>query len=82
MTDNTYPHAQHKQEVSSSAKTSVAETAVKDSLAEGEDARPVLLVVEDNNDIREYIRSSFEDMYEVLTASNGKEGWDIAKAYT
>ena len=79
LTDNTYPHAQHKQEVSSSAKTSVAETAVKDSLAEGEDARPVLLVVEDNNDIREYIRSSFEDMYEVLTASNGKEGWDIAK---
>ena len=65
LTDNTYPHAQHKQEVSSSAKTSVAETAVKDSLAEGEDARPVLLVVEDNNDIREYIRSSFYSIYKI-----------------
>lgn len=78
LTDNTYPHAQHKE--SARAQTSVA--AVRESVTEGEDARPVLLVVEDNNDIREYIRSSFEDSYEVLTASNGKEGWDIAKVRT
>lgn len=76
-TDNTYPHAQHK-EVSGFSK-SVATEAVRESAVEGEDTRPVMLVVEDNNDIREYIQSSFEDAYEVLTASNGKEGWDIAK---
>jgi DNA-binding response OmpR family regulator len=36
--------------------------------------------VEDNRDIREYVRSSFEEMYEVLTAADGKEGWDIAQS--
>lgn len=77
QTDNTYPHAQHK-EVSGISRSVVAE-AVRESTVEGEDTRPVMLVVEDNNDIREYIQSSFEDAYEVLTASNGKEGWDIAK---
>ena len=77
QTDNTYPHAQHK-EVSGISRSVVAE-AVRESAVEGEDTRPVMLVVEDNNDIREYIQSSFEDAYEVLTASNGKEGWDIAK---
>lgn len=80
LTDYTYPHAQHK-ETAGSGKTQTDE-AGKEPLAEGEDTRPVLLVVEDNNDIREYIRASFEESYEVLTASNGKEGWDIAKVRT
>ena len=78
LTDNTYPHAQHKQDMSGGAKSQMPE-AVKEPISEGEDMRPVLLIVEDNNDIREYIRTSFEDAYEVLTASNGKEGWDLAK---
>ena len=78
LTDNTYPHAQHKQDMSGGAKSQMPE-AVKEPISEGEDMRPVLLIVEDNNDIREYIRTSFEDAYEVLTASNGKEGWNLAK---
>ena len=36
--------------------------------------------MEDNRDIREYVRNSFEEMYEVLTAADGKEGWDIAQS--
>lgn len=47
---------------------------------ESEDGKPIILVVEDNRDIREYVRSSFEEMYEVLTAADGKEGWDIAQS--
>lgn len=82
LTDNTYPHARHKQVAASGDKPAVAETVAREVSAEGEDARPVLLVVEDNNDICDYIRSSFEDMYEVLTASNGKDGWDVAKVRT
>src|SRR5574344_2085233 len=41
--------------------------------------KTLVLIVEDNSDIREYIRTSLCDDYEILTASNGKEGWDIAK---
>lgn len=36
-------------------------------------------MVEDNADIREYIRSSFTDIYEVITAKDGKEGWELAQ---
>jgi signal transduction histidine kinase/DNA-binding response OmpR family regulator len=39
----------------------------------------ILLVVDDNADIRAYIRSIFEKDYEVIEAINGKEG--ISKAF-
>ncbi|SRX54245.1 response regulator [Aequorivita sp. CIP111184] len=42
-----------------------------------EDA-PVILVVDDNKDIREYVRSIFENTYSVYTATNGKEGFEMA----
>jgi signal transduction histidine kinase/DNA-binding response OmpR family regulator len=34
----------------------------------------ILLVVDDNADIREYIRGVFENSYQIIEASNGKEG--------
>lgn len=40
------------------------------------DNRPLLLVVEDNDDIRDYVASSFDDEYHVVTAVNGKVGWE------
>lgn len=39
---------------------------------------PVLLIVEDDKEIREYIASSFEKNFEVWTAENGKEGLEQA----
>ena len=39
---------------------------------------PVVLIVEDNEDIMTYIVDSFTDLYEVKTARNGKEGMEIA----
>lgn len=35
--------------------------------------RPIILVVEDNADIRDYIADSFTDLYEVKTAANRKK---------
>lgn len=40
----------------------------------------ILLIVDDNKDIRTYIRSIFEKEYKIVEASNGKEG--IEKATT
>ena len=45
------------------------------------DTRPVVLVVEDNDDIREYIATSFSSNYRILTATNGKEGLEQAQKY-
>ena len=43
-----------------------------------QDNRLLLLVIEDNEDIRKYIVSSFNTEYKVLEGSNGKEGLEIA----
>ena len=39
---------------------------------------PIILVVEDNQDILNYIADTFSPTYSVLVASNGKEGMDMA----
>ncbi|MFC2088938.1 two-component regulator propeller domain-containing protein, partial [Calditrichota bacterium] len=39
---------------------------------------PMILIVEDNADLRNYIRSNVEDSYQILEAENGKEGWEMA----
>ena len=41
------------------------------------DGRPLLLIVEDNADIKDYIVTSFSGNYRIQTASDGKEGWDM-----
>ena len=76
-TDCIYPDALHK-ETHTESKPDTAQPGKADD-GDTDDNRPILLVVEDNKDIREYIRTSFEDRYEVLTAADGQEGWDIAR---
>ncbi len=39
---------------------------------------PIIVIVDDNSDIREFIRHHFEPEYHVLEARNGREGWEIA----
>ncbi|MCB0271372.1 MAG: response regulator, partial [Calditrichaeota bacterium] len=42
------------------------------------DNAPELLIIEDNEDIRNYLRQTFADQYSCVEASNGKEGWELA----
>ncbi|GAA4466754.1 hypothetical protein GCM10023189_49360 [Nibrella saemangeumensis] len=41
----------------------------------GSAGKPVILVVEDNNELREFIAQGLAETYQVLTAANGSEGW-------
>ncbi|WP_164851274.1 ATP-binding protein [Larkinella soli] len=41
--------------------------------------RPLVLIVEDNEDLRELIACSLEGKYNLLKAANGKEGWEICR---
>ncbi len=50
-------------------------------LIEINDDAPVLLVVDDTKDIRDYIESIFHDKYNVVTAVNGEEGIALAKEH-
>ena len=58
LTENTYPNAIHAQHDMEKKPMDAEETTITDTPTEN---HPIVLVVEDNADIREYIRSSFTD---------------------
>ncbi len=82
--NNTYPNALHKDDEQPTEAKIVEEMA----LVEGEgmlavdaankDEHHLLLIVEDNTDIRQYIEVSLQEDYRILQACNGKEGRDLA----
>ena len=41
------------------------------------DSKPIVVIVEDNEDIRNYVRETLGDEYTVLQAKNGEEGWAV-----
>ena len=43
---------------------------------------PTLLLVEDNNDVRTFIKQIFENSYNILEAENGEEALELAKNNT
>lgn len=38
--------------------------------------KPKILIVEDNDDMRDFLRMNLEDQYEISTAHDGNEGWE------
>ncbi len=62
--DETYPEALHKGEKSDENQE---QAAVKSK-------KPILLIVEDNADIRDYVKASFKETFRVETAADGEEG--------
>lgn len=76
FTENTYPDALHKEEKAESIPERPENLKEEDN-----DILPVILIVEDNDDIREYIATSFSNNYHIMTATNGKEGIEQALKY-
>ncbi len=77
LTHNTYPNALHNVPDNNQEQT-VTEDLPETSETAG---NPILLVVEDNPDIQNYISESFSDLFEVITASEGEEGCSKAFSY-
>ena len=77
LAENTYPDALHKEEKETVIQEEI-EKPEEEEEKEDTDIRPMILVVEDNDDIREYIASSFSSNYRIITAINGKEGLEQA----
>lgn len=77
--NNTYPNALHKDdEILANHSSNQAETQEEETQKAQEDQRPLLLIVEDNSDIRQYIDDSLQEDYRIIQACNGKEGKDMA----
>lgn len=68
----TYPEADHLEPEAEAGGPSAS--PVEAPAPEDNDARPLILVVEDNTGICDYIRESLSDSYRVAIAHNGKEG--------
>lgn len=49
-----------------------------DELAGLQDELPVLLLVEDNEDFRFYLKDNLKELYTIIEAKNGSEGWTKA----
>lgn len=81
LTGNTYPNAIHVHEKTKEAEKEriLPESKETGSPETSADSRLIVLVVEDNADIKEYIRTSLAEAYEVITAKDGKEGWEVAQ---
>lgn len=75
LADYDYPNELHA--VNEQADSLLAEDNHTD-IAESPNKKPIILFVEDNEDIRSYVNESLSDEYEVKLASNGKIGLDMA----
>lgn len=75
--NDAYPEALHVEEPGNGnvEVVEISETTVQ----EDGNLRPLVLVVEDNADIRDYVKQAFTDLYDIRTAENGKEGLDLAR---
>lgn len=63
-----------------SERTEVKEPENEPKIKSGEN-EGILLIAEDNDDLRAYIRSVFDETYQVIEAADGKEGFDLAIKY-
>jgi signal transduction histidine kinase/DNA-binding response OmpR family regulator len=59
--------------VHNETETSIGKTAAESQL-------PLLLVIEDNSDLRHFIKETVQPQYNVVEAINGEEGWQKAAA--
>ncbi len=48
----------------------------------GNREKPILLVVEDNHDLRAFLTQSLAPLYRILESDNGKEALELARKYT
>lgn len=75
--DYTYPDDLHNDDSAVCLENEDIE-AINTSGCTVNSEKPILLVVEDNEDIKNYVADSLSDSYDVRTADNGKIGLQIA----
>ena len=61
-----------------SEKDIVSSNVILETENDFDDDTPILLIVEDNTDVRMYVDSIFKNTYKIIHAENGQEGIDLA----
>lgn len=75
LTECTYPEALHSDSDDSDVEVEIDPETTCD---EDKDMRPLILIVEDNSDIRDYIKGALSDSFRIIQANDGKEGYEQA----
>lgn len=75
LANNTYPNSLHRETIT---ETTPEKDREENKMYLDTDNRPLILVIEDNDDIRDYISESLSDKYRVITAVNGQKGVEMA----
>lgn len=79
LTENVYPNSLHEDSVNEEEKENELREETGNSQVETiNKSNPILLIVEDNQDIQNYIAESFSESFEIITANNGLEGKEQA----
>lgn len=78
LADNIYPDSLHQD---SKDEEKVLSEEISKSPVDTSQNEQIVLVIDDNEEIREYIESSLSANYKILTADNGKDGLDKAFKY-
>lgn len=74
LTDNIYPNALHADSTEQEEEAYQKATLIDNQELPMDSGKPILLIVEDNEEIRNYIAESFAESFEVISAINGKDG--------
>ncbi|PXV66356.1 two component regulator with propeller domain [Dysgonomonas alginatilytica] len=75
--DNVYPNALHMD----TKPRDILERNLEKDTASGTNSKQIILVIEDNRDILDYINNSLSEQYIIYTAINGRDGLEKAYAY-
>jgi signal transduction histidine kinase/ligand-binding sensor domain-containing protein/CheY-like chemotaxis protein/AraC-like DNA-binding protein len=67
------PMSEEKSENSEEEKVSLLDDESGLNISDG--SLPVVLLVEDDDDFRFYLKDNLQSFYKIIEASNGKEGW-------
>lgn len=65
--------------VETEKEKSAEDVDIPTNACEGERNRPIVLLVDDSNDFREFMRDVLNTEYSVIEACNGKEAWEKIK---
>lgn len=75
------PHHARPLPLAEAIKTNIMATAQSGSIAIGnEESKPLILLTEDNPQMRQYLMDCLEEDYRVIEGTDGQEGWEKALA--
>ncbi|MFK8007108.1 MAG: two-component regulator propeller domain-containing protein [Saprospiraceae bacterium] len=73
------PHSMSEDSQIELKEFNISVPIVDKKIATEDNHQPLILIVEDNPDLREFIKSYLETKYQIIEAENGKQGYEMAK---